>query len=362
MGLCMPHQPGWTEPDHQGHGLANYSLIEFPLFVPRDLQHIKVCGMKHLYAFVFFIFQGVGMAQDMKGLPDWTREHPQWLQTKPELAYVANRCASAFDLVGNYFIANGVLDEQRRSANIFLNHSDIYVRLGYFLTVKQGTSEPEALLQYNLINNYYKQLIDSNIQSNIQIMLGPLGDDVELCLANYWSAQVTVKELEQEYANHSPKKNFPNAPDQKLDLDMLQIVWSFIKAETEGPADFPMPPLVVDASLPTNARMVFQYPSEEQPDNSLMVSVSPRTLTQWSRAMVSWAAGHELTHYAFLMRDNGWVRQEKYQNKTKHHCNPAFIRLTSGVADLIADQLTNTRERLRMYSEVFRSCTRHPDQ
>jgi len=114
--------------------------------------------------------------------------------------------------------------------------------------------------------------------------------------------------------------------------------------------------------LPTNARMVFQYPSEEQPDNSLMVSVSPRTLTQWSRAMVSWAAGHELTHYAFLMRDNGWVRQEKYQNKTKHHCNPAFIRLTSGVADLIADQLTNTRERLRMYSEVFRSCTRHPDQ
>ena len=318
--------------------------------------------MKHLIALFFLMFQGVVMAQDMKGLQDWTREHPQWLQTKLELAYVSNRCASAFDLVGNYFLANGVLDEQRRSANIFLNHSDIYVRLGYFLTVKQGTSEPEALRNYNQINDYYKQLIDRNIQSNTQIMLGPLGDDVELCLANYWNAQVTVKELEQEYANHSPKKNLSNTPDQKLDMGMLQVVWSFIKAETGGPADFPMPPLVVDASLPTNARMVFQYPSEELPDNSLMVSVSPRTLTQWSRAMVSWAAGHELTHYAFLMRDNGWVRQAKYENKTKHHCNPDFIRLTSGIADLIADQLTNTKERLRMYSEVFRSCTRHPDQ
>jgi len=325
-------------------------------------QGFTVRPMKPLIALLLVMTQSLAIAQDMKGLPEWTREHPQWLQTRPELAYLANRCASAFDLVGNYFLANGVLDEQRRSANIFLNHSDIYVRLGYFLTVKQGTSEPEALRNYNMINDYYKQLIDHNIQTNIQIMLGPLGDDVELCLANYWNAQVAVKELEQEYANNNSKKNLSNTPDQKLDMGMLQVVWAFIKAATNGPADFPMPPLVVDASLPTNARMVFQYPSEDQPDNKLMVSVSPRTLTQWSRAMVSWAAGHELTHYAFLMRDNGWVQQQKYENKTKHHCNPEFIRLTSNIADLIADQLTNTKERLRMYSEVFRSCTRHPDQ
>lgn len=318
--------------------------------------------MKQIFSLFFFLAHCVTMAQDMQGLPAWAKAHPQWLQNKPELAYVANRCASAFDLVGNYFVANAVLDEQRRSANIFLNHSDIYMRLGYFLTVKQGTSEPEALSNYNAINDVYKHWIDRNIQTQTQIMLGPLGDDVELCLANYWNAQMTVKELEQEYANNSPKKNLSMPSDQKLDMAMLQVVWSFIKAETGGPPEFPMPPLVVDASLPTNARMVFQYPSEDQPNNKLMVSVSPRTLTQWSRAMVSWAAGHELTHYAFLMRDNGWVQQEKYENKTKHHCNPAFIKLTSGIADLIADELTNTKERLRMYSEVFRSCTRHPDQ
>ena len=318
--------------------------------------------MKHFITLFFCLAHGLGLTQDMQGLPAWAKAHPQWLQNKPELAYVANRCASAFDLVGNYFVANAVLDEQRRSANIFLNHSDIYMRLGYFLTVKQGTSEPEALSKYNAINEVYKQWIDRNIQSNTQIMLGPLGDDVELCLANYWNAQMTVKELEQEFANNAPKKSTTAPTEQKLDLVMLQAVWSFIKAQTGGPTDFPMPPLVVDASLPTNARMVFQYPSEDQPDNPLMVSVSPRTLTQWSRAMVSWAAGHELTHYAFLMRDNGWVRQAKYENKTKHHCNPDFIRLTSGIADLIADELTHTKERLRMYSEVFRSCTRHPDQ
>lgn len=319
--------------------------------------------MKNIAALFLCFMHGLTWAQDMPPLRDWVDQHPQWRDNKPELAYVANRCASAFDLVGNHFAVHATLDEQRRSANIFLNHSDTYVRVGYFLSIKQGFSEAEALESYNFINTTYAKWMKDNLAKTGEVMQAPLSDDVELCLLHYRSTQVMVRELELEFATNKPATaDMIQNSDKKLDMAILQMVWAYIKSETEAPKDFPMPQVVVDATLPVNARMVFQFPSPDQPDNTLQIGVSPRTLSAWSRGMVSWAAGHELTHYAFLMRENGWVRQDKYQSSVKHHCNPDFIRLTTGIADLISDQLTNGKDRLRMYSEVFRSCSRHPDQ
>ena len=123
-----------------------------------------------------------------------------------------------------------------------------------------------------------------------------------------------------------------------------------------------MPRLVLQPSLPSAARMVFEFPSEDQPQNRLQINVSPRTLQAWSRSMVNWAVGHELVHYAMLMRENHWEPQAIYKNTVKHHCNPEFMALTAGIADLISDAQSPSRERLRMYSEVFRSCARDPDQ
>ena len=78
--------------------------------------------------------------------------------------------------------------------------------------------------------------------------------------------------------------------------------------------------------------------------------------------MVNWAVGHELVHYAMLMRENQWESKAVYKNEVKHHCNPEFMTLTAGIADLISDAQAPSRERLKMYSEVFRSCARDPDQ
>ena len=319
--------------------------------------------MKNIATFFLACLCGLTWAQDMPPLQAWVDQHPQWRDHKPELAYVANRCASAFDLVGNHFAVHATLDEQRRSANIFLNHSDTYVRVGYFLSIKQGFSEAEALETYNTINSTYAKWIKDNLASTGEVMQAPLSEDVDLCLRQYRNTQVMVRELELEFATNKPASaDMMQNADKKLDMAILQMVWAYIKSETAAPADFPMPQVVVDATLPVNARMVFQFPSPDQPGNILQIGVSPRTLSAWSRGMVSWAAGHELTHYAFLMRENGWARQDKYTSTTKHHCNPDFIRLTTGIADLISDQLTNGKDRLRMYSEVFRSCSRHPDQ
>ena len=319
--------------------------------------------MKKLIALVLVFFSSLLSAQEMPSLRDWTQDKPQWKDNKAELAYFANRCASAFDLVGNHFAVHATLDEQLRSSNIFLNHSDTYVRVGYFLSIKLGASETDVLNRYNTINNTYAQWMKDNLASHGQVMHGVLSDDVEFCLLQYMNIFITAKELELEFASSKPSTLMPTqAADRKLDMGILQAVWSFIKTETAAPADFPMPLVVVDPTLPITARMVFQFPSADHPNNQLQIGVSPRTLSAWNRGMVSWAAGHELTHYAFLMRENGWVQQDKYQSTTKHHCNPEFIRLTSGIADLLSDQLTNGKDRLRMYSEVFRSCSRHPEQ
>ena len=302
-------------------------------------------------------------AQEPLGLLAWTQAHPDWKADKKELAYVASQCATMYDLIGNFFAANPIHEEQRRSANIFLSNSDIYARIGYFLSIRQGMSEQEAVARQNAFQAQFNQQMQANLQAHKNIMVPPLSDDVEVCMVNFKFAQVQVRQLEAEYTKPNASPTPAITPgDKSFDMATLQVIWDFIKSKTNAPADASMPRLVVQPGLPTTARMVFEFPSEDQPQNTLQINVSPRTLQLWSRSMVNWAVGHELVHYAMLMRENQWVEQTIYKNTIKHHCNPEFLKLTGDIADLISDAQSPSRERLRMYSEVFRSCIRHPDQ
>ena len=302
-------------------------------------------------------------AQEPLGLLAWTQAHPDWKVDKKELAYVASQCATMYDLIGNFFAANPIHEEQRRSANIFLSNSDIYARIGYFLSIRQGMSEQEAVARQNAFQAQFNQQMQANLQAHKNIMVPPLSDDVEVCMVNFKFAQVQVRQLEAEYTKSNASPTPAITPgDKSFDMATLQVIWDFIKSKTNAPADAGMPRLVVQPGLPTTARMVFEFPSEDQPQNTLQINVSPRTLQLWSRSMVNWAVGHELVHYAMLMRENQWVEQTIYKNTIKHHCNPEFLKLTGDIADLISDAQSPSRERLRMYSEVFRSCIRHPDQ
>jgi len=302
-------------------------------------------------------------AQEPLGLLAWTQAHPDWKADKKELAYVASQCATMYDLIGNFFAANPIHEEQRRSANIFLSNSDIYARIGYFLSIRQGMSEQEAVARQNAFQAQFNQQMQANLQAHKNIMVPPLSDDVEVCMVNFKFAQVQVRQLEAEYTKSNASPTPAITPgDKSFDMATLQVIWDFIKSKTNAPADAAMPRLVVQPGLPTTARMVFEFPSEDQPQNTLQINVSPRTLQLWSRSMVNWAVGHELVHYAMLMRENQWVEQTIYKNTIKHHCNPEFLKLTGDIADLISDAQSPSRERLRMYSEVFRSCIRHPDQ
>lgn len=302
-------------------------------------------------------------AQDMPSLHQWTLAHPQWKDNKPELAYLSSRCASMFEVIGNYFAQHPVHEEQRRSANAYLSNSEIYSRIGYFLSIKTGETEAQAMQrQQDFSRVFHVQMLD-NLSKFNNLMVAPLSLDLEICMVNFRFAEVQVKALELEYAKPIQSLHTGNVvSDKGFDLETLNQVWEFIKSQTDAPPDAKLPPLVIQPNLPTNARMVFEFPSEDQPLNHLQINVSPRTLQAWSKSMVNWALGHELVHYAFLMRENQWTPKTVYHNTIKHHCNPEFLRLTGEIADLISDTQAPGRERLRMYSEVFRSCTRHPDQ
>ncbi len=181
--------------------------------------------MKHLLFSILLCLQTLAQAQGMPPLKDWVAEHPQWKDSKQDMAYLANRCASAFDLVGNHFAVNATLDEQRRSANIFLNHSDTYVRVGYFLSVKHGLSESEAVENYNAINAVYEQWMKDNLTNTGELMQKPLSDDVELCLLFHWQTQMTVKELEVEYAStRQTTSEMIASSDTKLNKGIVQMV------------------------------------------------------------------------------------------------------------------------------------------
>jgi hypothetical protein len=302
-------------------------------------------------------------AQDVLRLHAWAEAHPNWKDEKPELAYLASRCAGMFEIIGQQFSANPVHEEQRRSASAYLSHSDIYARIGYFLSIKSGVTELEAVNRQFEFNRDFAQQMQANLRQHNNVMVPPLSLDLEICMMNFRFAELQARQLEAEYSKLTlPKPSVVTPTDKAFDSEALAMVWRFIKSRTGAPMDATMPRLVIQPGLPTNARMVFEFPSQDQPWNALQINVSPRTLQAWSRPMVNWALGHELVHYAFLMRENNWQPQTIYTNMIRHHCNPEFLQLTGDIADLISDTQSPSRERLRMYSEVFRSCTRHPDQ
>ena len=149
----------------------------------------------------------------------------------------------------------------------------------------------------------------------------------------------------------------------EIDYDVIARLWGFVKRQTGAPKDLPAPRLVLDWHVPPFARMGFQYPTDQFPHNAMQISIAPRTIEQYSKEMVTWGVGHELVHYAFIMRENHWRRGQKtFQDQLKHHCNPEFKNLTRAIADEIWKIYHSDTQRAAMYDEVEKSCFNEPNQ
>lgn len=147
-----------------------------------------------------------------------------------------------------------------------------------------------------------------------------------------------------------------------IDKVMTEKIWVFIKQETQAPDNLPLPPIFFDEKIPKEARMMFQFPSEDAPDNNLQISIGTQSTYLWKQEMFLWALGHELTHYAFLMQENQWQQKPIYENNIRHHCNVEFMRVTRDIVEIIWEQYQSVVNRMRMYNEVFKSCARQPLQ
>ena len=153
------------------------------------------------------------------------------------------------------------------------------------------------------------------------------------------------------------------AQTYELDWYVINQEWKFIKEQTGAPADLPMPPIIVEKDMPAAARMMFQYPTAENPQDRMIIMINPRTLEDYDREMIDWGLGHELTHYAMILQENNWdLTRETYNQEIRHHCNRTFMRITREVADLIYSIYHDERAKYQMYHQVQRSCVDQPHQ
>jgi hypothetical protein len=147
-----------------------------------------------------------------------------------------------------------------------------------------------------------------------------------------------------------------------IDYYMVDRIWTMLKRETGAPSDLLPPPLVLDWNMPQLAKMAFQYPTNEYPDNRIQISVAPRTIDLWSRDVVSWGVGHEYLHYLWILEENGWRMSGTFETKRKHHCNGDFMAITNKVADLIWSVYHDGQEQSTMYKEAHTACRERPNQ
>lgn len=149
----------------------------------------------------------------------------------------------------------------------------------------------------------------------------------------------------------------------KLDHYTIEREWIYIKEQTNAPPDLPMPPIIVDSTLPQAARMMFQFPTQNDSNVVMQIMINPNTTKDYNIEMIDWGIGHELTHYAFILKENNWeLNKPSYVYTQKHHCNKEFMRITRNLADVIYNIYHGERERYRMWDEVQRSCVTHPNQ
>lgn len=131
-------------------------------------------------------------------------------------------------------------------------------------------------------------------------------------------------------------QSLPPPFDRHGELVGRYLDW--LAAETGAPADPPWPPVTVE-HLPPTVRMGFFFPSAEAPWQEMRIAVSPRSIDRAAGEdglAVLGELAHEYAHYAQLMQENGWQTElPVFAGGAEHHCDPEFVRLTSGMAEMI---------------------------
>lgn len=147
-----------------------------------------------------------------------------------------------------------------------------------------------------------------------------------------------------------------------LDYQIIDQMWEYIKKETGAPSDIPPPKLILDWHVPITARMGTYAPIAGGDADELAIHIAPRTIDMWDSLMVLYGIGHEMTHYALILKENGWKIQPVYTVTWKHHCNPKFKEINRGLGTLLWNIYHSSDNLAKVNEEVVKSCANFPNQ
>jgi len=152
-------------------------------------------------------------------------------------------------------------------------------------------------------------------------------------------------------------------PPVPIDLELVNRLWEYGKKRVGAPDDLPPPPITLDWEVPRIARMAMQYPTVQEPNYPIQISIAPRVVDMEDRLLVTWAIGHEITHYLFLMREFDWNHKQATYNPTrKHHCDPEFKDITKGMGEVLWNVYHSTDFIMKVRDEIVKSCANFPQQ
>ena len=118
-------------------------------------------------------------------LSKWDAEKKNWQSDVSEVAYVATRCASNFDIVGHYFIDRGINAKQKTDGEAFKVFADKFMSIGY-KTSKLTNMDNNAILErYKSFLDINTKLAADNKKLHNNIFMGTFLQDFEFCQNNY---------------------------------------------------------------------------------------------------------------------------------------------------------------------------------
>jgi hypothetical protein len=140
---------------------------------------------KNNFIFTLMLLTPLCVQSQLSALSKWDEEKKNWQSDVSEVAYVATRCASNFDIVGHYFIDRGINAKQKADGEAFKGFADRFMSIGY-KTSKLTNMDNKAILErYQSFLEINTKLASENKKLHNNIFMGMFLQDFEFCQNNY---------------------------------------------------------------------------------------------------------------------------------------------------------------------------------
>ena len=128
-------------------------------------------------------------------LSKWDEPNRKWQADISEVAYISTRCASNFDLVGNYFVEKGTNDQQRSNGKTYTQYANKYMSVSLKTSKISNMDEKAILDRYKSFLDIYLAQVAENKRIHNNIFMGIFLDDFDFCGKHYPFIQEIDKTL-----------------------------------------------------------------------------------------------------------------------------------------------------------------------